>query len=156
MINFIFRHSFATISYMQNTLKYLLRIILSIFINIILVFLTFLLIYSFYANQMTFGFSSFLVVILFGFWNGLTIGLIPFKFVRTFRGVLTFSFLLSFINSVFWVLFIISINKITGATNYSFDSFIILMVIFFGIVCAVPNLFSLFILNKIPFTKHSS
>jgi hypothetical protein len=29
------------------------------------------------------------------------------------------------------------------------------MVIFFGIVCAVPNLFSLYILNKIPFTKHS-
>ena len=140
---------------MQNILKYLLRIILSIFINIILVLVTLLLIYSFYADKMTFGFSSFLVVILFGFWNGLTIGLIPFKFVQKFRGMLAYSFLLSFLNSIFWILFIISINKITGATNNPFDLFIISMVIFFGIVCAVPNLFSLYILNKIPFTKHS-
>jgi len=129
---------------MPNILKYVLRIILSIFINIVFIYLIQFLILSFYATSP----AGYLTAISFGFWNGLIIGVIPFDFVRKFQKILALSFLASFVNSALLILYVISFNKLTGVTDTKLDSFIILMILYFGVVCGFCNLFSIFLLNK--------
>lgn len=139
---------------MQKLLNALINIIFSISINVCFAYLLFLLVSSVFFHGGKLNFPSYLVTLYFGFWNGLIIGLMPSEFVRTIQQKFAYSFSISFINSVFWWIFIIAFNKFIAGADSRFDSQLILIIIYIGFIFSVSNILSLFLLTKIPLKKY--
>jgi len=134
---------------MNEHIKILFKILLSIIINTLLWFLALGVhgAYNGYYDSPTY--LSYFLGFFFGFWNGLILGIIPPKFTLKPYKVLIFGSLFAFVISAFWITSLVTANKFLGKPPDETGVSIIHLISYFGSISFVPNILTLLILNAL-------